>query len=76
MDQNGESNVPIADISDKRNITSTFSITLDKKFQGKTVQSLPKVKFLDDFSLSVNESRYSNEDEALKFTEEIILPYI
>ena len=83
MDQNGESNIPIVDISDKRNITSTFSITLDKEFlpmqliyQGKTGQSLPKVKFLDDFSLSVNESHYSNEDEALKFTEEIILPYI
>ena len=32
MDQKGESNVPIADISDKRSITATFSITLDSKF--------------------------------------------
>ena len=69
MDQKGESNVPIAGISDKRSMTATFSITLDNKFlpmqliyQGKTVQSLPKVKFPDDFSLSVNESHYSKEN--------------
>ena len=83
MDQKGESSVPIADISDKRNVTATFSITLDKKFlpmqliyQVKTSQSLPKVKFMDGFSLSVNERHYSNENEALKFIEEIILPNI
>ena len=83
MDEKGESSVSIADISDKRSITATFSITLDNKFlpmqliyQLKTGQSLPKVKFMDGFSLSVNESHYSNESEALKFIEEIILPYI
>ena len=83
MDQMRESNVPIAGISDKRNITATFSITLDNKFllmqliyQGKTGQSLPIVKFRDGLSLSVNESHYSNENEALKVIEEIILHYI
>ena len=45
-------------------------------YQGKTGQSLPKLKFPDDFSLSVNESHYSNENLALTFIEEIILPYI
>ena len=34
------------------------------------------MKFSDRFSLSVNEIHYSNENEALKFIEEIILPYI
>ena len=85
MDQKGESNVPIAGISDKRSITVTFSITLDDKLlpmllifprQSKTSQSLPKVKFLDGFSLSVNESHYIHGNEAVKFIEEIILPYI
>ena len=83
MDQKGESNVPIAGISDKGGIVTTFSIALDNKFppmkliyQGKTGQSLPKVKFPDGFSLSVNERHYSNGNEALKFIEEIILPYI
>ena len=32
MEQKGESNVPISDISDKRSTTATFSITLDNKF--------------------------------------------
>ena len=73
MNQKGESNVPVAGISDKRRITATFSITLDNKFlpmqltyQGKTGQSLPKGKFPGGFSLSVNESHYSNDNEALK----------
>ena len=83
MDEKGGSNVPIEGISDKRSITATFSVTLDNKFlpmqliyKGKTGQSLPKVKFPNGFSLSDNESHYSNENEALKFVEEIILPYI
>ena len=83
MDKKGGSNVPIEGISDKRSITATFSVTLDNKFlpvqliyKGKTGQSLPKVKFPNGFSLSPNESHYSNENEALKFVEEIILPNI
>ena len=79
----GESNVPIADISDKGGLATTFSMTLDNKFLpmqlvylGQTGQSLPKVKFPDGFSLSVIERHYSEENEALKFIEEIILPYI
>ena len=83
MDKRGVSNVPVAGINDKRSITATFSITLDNKFlpmqliyQGKTDQSLPKVKFPNGFSLSANESHYSNEKESLKFLEEIILPYV
>ena len=34
------------------------------------------MKFPGGFSLNVNESHCSNENEALKFIEEIILPYI
>ena len=62
MDQKGEGNVPVAGISDKRSITTMFSITLDNKFlrmqliyQDKTCQNLSKLKFPDSFSLSVNE---------------------
>ena len=63
MDQKREGNVPIAGISDKKSITTTFSITIDNTFlpmqliyQGKIDQSLPKVKFPNGFSLSVSES--------------------
>ena len=45
-------------------------------YKGKTSQSLPEVKFQNGFSLSANESHYSNENEALRFVEEIVLPYI
>ena len=83
MDKKGGSNAPIEGISDKRSIAATFSVTLENKFlpmqliyKGKTGQSLSKVKFPNGFSLSANESHYSNENEALKFVEEIILPYI
>ena len=78
-----ETNVPIAGANDKRSITATSSITFDNKFlpmqliyKGKTNQSLPKVDFPDGFSLSANKTHYSNEEEALKFIEEIILPHV
>ena len=83
MTKEGESNVPIVGANDKRPITATFSITFDNKFlpmqliyKGKTNQSLPKVDFLDGFSLSANETHYSSEKEALKFIDEIIVPYV
>ena len=60
--------VRIKGSDDKRAITATFTITLDGKFLGiqlicwgKTVQSLPRFKFLHEFSLSVNKKHYSNE---------------
>ena len=78
----GETNVPIASTNDKRSITATFSITFDNKFlpmqltyNGETNQSLPEVDFPDGFSLSTNKTHYSNEEEALKFIDEIILPH-
>ena len=49
---NGTTNVPISGVDDKRAITATFAITLDKTFspiqlifKRKTNQSLPKVNF-------------------------------
>ena len=83
MAKRGESNVPIAGASDKRSITATFSITFHNKFlpmqliyKDKTNQSLPKVDFPDGFSLSENKTHYNNEEEALKFIDEIILPHV
>ena len=75
--------VCIAGGSDKRSMTATFTITLDGNFLGmqliyggKTEQSLPRYKFPDEFSLSVNPKHYSNETESLKFINEIIIPYV
>ena len=59
--------------SDKRSIAATFSISFSGKFLpmqliygGKTTKSLPRFKFPNDFSLSVNKTHYSNEKEALQ----------
>ena len=75
--------VAIKGSSDKRSITATFSITFSGKFLpmqliygGKTTKSLPRFKFPNDFSLSVNKTHYSNEKEACKLIEEILVPYI
>ena len=83
MAKRRETNVPIAGANDKRSITATFSTTLDNKFlpiqlvyKGKTNQSLPKVDFPDGFSLGANKTHYSNEEEALKFIDEIMLPHV
>ena len=35
-----------------------------------------KVDFPDGFSLGANKTHYSNEEEALKFIDEIILPHV
>ena len=83
MAKRGETNVLIAGANDKRSIIATFSITFDNKFlpmqliyKGKTNQFLPKVDQPDGFSLGANETHYSNEEEALKFINEIRLPYV
>ena len=61
----------------------TFGITFSDKFLpmqliygGKTKRSLPKVKFPDSFSLTVNKKHFSNTNELLKLIEDIITPYV
>ena len=75
--------VAVSGSSDKRTITATFAITVSGEFLpmqliygGKTSKSLPRFKFPDSFSLSVNPTHYSNEIESCKLAEEILLPYI
>ena len=75
--------VAIAGLNDRRAITLTLTISLDGKmlpfqviYGGKTKQSLPKVKFPDGFSLSVNEKHYSNKEEVIKHLNEIVIPYV
>ena len=75
--------VVIKGSDDERAITGTFTVTLDGKFLGmqliyggETKQSLPRFKFPNNFSLSVNKNHYSNEEESLKLIDEIIAPYV
>ena len=82
MEKKGVTNVRISGINDKRSITATFSITLERKFllmqlisKKKSTLSLSKVIFPEAFSVSVNEIHYSNEKQYFKLLEEIILSY-
>ena len=57
---------------DKRCITGAFSIMFSNEFLptqliygGKTVQNLPRFKFSQEFSLSVNPTKFSNSSESI-----------
>ena len=43
--------------------------------QVKTSQSFPKIEILSGFSLSANETHFSNTQESIRFLEEIEVPY-
>ena len=69
--------------SDKRCITATFGISLNNNFlpiqliyAGKTEQSFPRSKLLDEFSLSVSPTHYSNSLEPIKLIHEIMARHI
>ena len=77
MQKKGTTNVPISGVDNKRSITATFAFTtvllMHIIYKGKTNPSLPRVNFLQKFSLSVNEKHYSNEKQSLKFLKDIII---
>ena len=79
----GYKSVPIAGSTDKRMVTSTFSITFTGEFLpiqliygGKTTKCIRAVSFPSDFVISANEKHYSNEREALNMLENAIIPYV
>ena len=45
-------------------------------YGGKTNQSLPRFKFPESFSLSVNPKHYSNTLESIKIIDEVIFSYV
>ena len=83
MAASGSSSVPIKGLTDKRNITLTFVVSLAGEFLplqiiygGKTAASLPRgFQFLAGFCLSQNPKHWSNEQETLKLIDEVITPY-
>ena len=84
MAEKNSKSVPIKGLTDKRNITLTFVISLAGEFlpmqviyQGKTKASLPRnFVFPKGFSLTQNPKHYSNEEETLKLIDSIINPYL
>ena len=84
MASTGSKTVSITGLTDKRNITLTFSITLSGKFlpmqviyAGKTKASQPRgFVFPKGFCISQNQKHWSNEEEMLKLLDTVINPYI
>jgi len=79
----GSKSIGIAGSSDKRSITGTFVISLKGDFLpmqliygGTTNQSLPRFKFPETFSLSVNPKHFRNTFESIKIIDDIIIPYV
>ena len=78
------SSVPIKGLTDKRNMTPTFVISLNGDFlakqiiyQGKTQASQPRgFDLLRGFAVTQNPKHYSNELEALNLLENIVQPYV
>ena len=84
MAERGAKSVAIKGLSDKRNITLTFVVTLAGDFLplqiiygGKTQRSHPRgFQFPSGFSISQNPQHWSNEEETLKLIDQVINPYI
>ena len=84
MSQHGSNYVAVKGLTDKRNITLTFVITLageflplQKIYSGKTQKSQPRgFSFPSGFIVSQNSKHWSNEQETMKLIEEIINPYL
>ena len=77
--------VPIKGLTNKRNITLTFVISLSGcsflpmqiLYQGKTDASQPRgFKFPNGFAISQNPKHYLNEQETLSLIDKIIKPYV
>ena len=67
----------------KRQITGTFTVTLDGKFlliqliyQGKSRHCSLKFDIADSFSISFTKNHWPNTDKSKEFLEEIIFPYL
>ena len=74
LEKQGAKDVPIVGVDYKQAITATFGITFWNHFlpmqliyEGKTTKSIPEVTSPKSFSLSVNSTHYSNENESLKY---------
>ena len=84
MARQGSQSVPIKGLTDKRNITLTFSVTLSGLFLpiqviygGKTTASQPRgFTFPKEFCISQNPKHWSNEAETFKLFDLILNPYI
>lgn len=80
----GSTSIPIKGLSDKRNITLTFTVTLAGEFLPLQIIYAVKIdksqpcgfKYPAGFLVSQNPKHWSNEDKTIKLIDSIITPYI
>ena len=75
MDKEGVNSVGLSGSDDKMAITATWQSHWMVRFFHFN-QSFPKFKFPYAFSLSVNEKHFGNRIEAMKYLQEVIIPYV
>ena len=79
----GVHSVPVANIDDKRQITTTFCVNIVGNFLPVqliygivTDKCHPKVKFPESFHITHSQNHWSNEDIVMEYLKKIISPYI
>ena len=83
MATKGSKSVPVKGLTDKRNITLNFVVSLSGEFLplqiiygGKTTASLPRgITFPPEFCVTQNPKHWSNEQETIKLLEQVVNPY-
>ena len=78
FDVKGVKTVPIKGIDDKRQITSTFAISMSMEFlpiqvtfEGKTTRCLPKYAFPENFDITFSENHWSSIEKAISFFKKL-----
>ena len=82
FDVKGVKTVPIKGIDDKRQITSTFAISMSGEFlpiqviyEGKSKRCLPKYTFPASFDATFSGNHWSNTQKSLRFFKKTVFPH-
>ena len=83
MEKEGQKQVQITGIDDKRQITAVFAATKTGSFlpiqviyKGKTKRCLPSVDFPKDWLISFTKNHWANEAATKDYIYKILLPYV
>ena len=83
MEQRGSNRVEIAGYEDKRQITTTFAVTLSGDFLNmqilytvKADRCHPRHQFPSGFDIYHTPNHWSNEKTVVQFVKKVIIPYV
>ena len=79
----GAQTVPIKGIDDKRQITTTFTVSVTGKllpiqlsYERKTPRCLPRFELPADFNVTFSDNHWSNTEKSIELFEKVIFPYL